>query len=110
METAAGSDVGDTGVKALASNKENVPEAVANRRSSLAPWGSVGATPSKLQDLAKRCVGSRRVTRLQAAPAGGGPKRPYNGKHLSGGRPAALLGPHRRLSRPAGCHDVWPPV
>ena len=70
METATGGEVGDAGVKALASNKENVPEAVANRRSSLAPWGSVGATPSKLQDLAKRCVSSSGVASQAAARAG----------------------------------------
>jgi hypothetical protein len=92
METATGSEGGDVGVKALASNKENVPEAVANRRSSLAPWGTVGATPSKLQDLAKRCVSDSGVARLGAARAG------HKGVPLQ--REAPLRWSSTRASRP----------
>jgi hypothetical protein len=83
-----------SGSAALApSNKENVPDAPAgkagDRRASLAPWAAVGPTPSKLQDLARRCVrgaAACRPSRLQAR----------NGPHAGGGRAA----PQRRRSAP----------
>jgi hypothetical protein len=100
META---DVGEaaTGAKALVANKENVPEAVANRRSSLAPWGMAGPTPSKLQDLAKRCVARR-----GAEAAGAAVRRTRScfatGLCLPGSRVAAPQPPRAHLSRPRG--------